>query len=369
MNNSLNILCISRAYGEHAGGMERLSFELISALKKIETNEVVTLVYATKPGRALWLSRLFSVLFSISILPRAIMLSRNADIIHLGDPVLSYIGWSIGLIRRIPVTVTVHGLDVAYRNPLYQAYLRVFFRSFQGYIAISEHAQQLLGKIGISNHVRVIPPGVLDNLYDASKKKEDMEALIRKNCSGKYVFATIGRLVPRKGQAWFIEHIIPKLPETVVYLVAGDGPDKDRITRIIESLNLGDRVIMLGRISQDAQKILLNTVDAFIQPNIPIVGDSEGFGIAPLEAALCARPVFASLLEGIPSAIRQRKNGILLPAGETTAWINALTMFLHNPKSFEPSGLDARTYTLRTFHWDTVVLQYQEEFTRLASRS
>ncbi len=367
MTSPKRILCISRAYGENAGGMERLSFELISELEHLPSFEVTKLVYETKPGRSLFSARLQSILFAVSVLPKALATSNDVDIVHLGDPVLSLIGWCIHRIRKIPVVVTVHGLDVAYANPLYQFYLTLFFQTFSTYIAISDYAKTLLEKRTLSGDVLVIPPGIRDQLYDDQKTREDLSRMIGRDISGRIVLATTGRLVKRKGHAWFIQHVIPKLPANILYVVAGSGPEAENLSSLVQSLKLENQVLMLGRISNDDQKILLNTIDAFIQPNIIIENDAEGFGLAPLEAALCARVVFASQIDGIPSAIHDGKNGTLVPANDAAAWIDALTACMRASEASR-NRPEARAYTLATFNWKVIASRYAETFGGVISK-
>ncbi|HLC49610.1 MAG TPA: glycosyltransferase family 4 protein [Candidatus Andersenbacteria bacterium] len=350
-----NILFISRAYGESAGGMERLSFELISEFEKKNNFAVTKIVNKTKRHASLLSTRLSSIIFAITVLPQAIKASKNADIVHIGDPVLSVVGWSIARFRKIPVAVTVHGLDVAYANVFYRLYLKLFFHSFTAYIPISEYAKQLLEKHRVRGTITVISPGIRDDFYDASQTKQDLSKLLNRDISQKTVLVTTGRLVARKGHAWFISTVFSKLPQNFIYVIAGDGAARESIAGVIASLGLQKRVFMLGRISHEDQKTLLNTCDAFIQPNIAVAGDAEGFGIAPLEAALCGKTVFAANIDGIPSAIHDGKNGTLLKSGNADAWINALAQFT-------PKETQARQYTLATFGWDTIIKKYEQVF-------
>lgn len=351
------ILFISRAYGEHAGGMERLSFELISEFEKTGEFSVKKLVNETKPNQSLFISRVRSALFVITVVSKALIASRHADIVHIGDPVLSLVGWFIARVRKIPVAVTVHGVDVAYENPVYKLYLRFFFRTFAAYIPISNFAKKQLDKHSVHGSISIIPPGIHDNFYDASITKRDLSNMVQRDVSQNTVVSTTGRLVPRKGHEWFVRNVFPKLPYNFVYVIAGSGPEKENISLAIKSAGLEDRVFMLGRVSRDDQRILLNAVDAFIQPNVTVAGDVEGFGIAPLEAALCNRPVFAANIDGIPSAIHDGKNGTLLESGNVSAWIHALSQPMLN--------LNAREYTRKTFGWDTVLKQYEQLFSLL----
>ncbi len=355
-----NILFISRAYGEHAGGMERLSLELIQTftVKEPRTRKIV---HEIQSGQSLFATRLSSALFALMVLPKAMLAAKEADVVHIGDPVLSFVGWCITTFAKKPVVVTVHGLDISYANPLYQLYLRLFFRSFSRYVAISEHAKSLMAMHNVSALVTVIPPGIYDRLYDASYTRKDLERLLKRDVGHATVLATTGRLIARKGHAWFIEHVFAKLPKNCVYCIAGSGPEHDRLAKLIRTPDLSDRVLLLGRISHSDQKIVLNTIDAFVQPNIHVVGDVEGFGLAPLEAALCGRSVFASRVDGIPSAIHHEKNGTLLPSEDASKWILALTAYMQHT---EDRGEQARAYTRATFSWDVLAKKYEEVFTR-----
>jgi glycosyltransferase involved in cell wall biosynthesis len=337
--------------------MERLSYGLLASFP-----DALKIVHETKPHQSLRKTRISSLLFALTVLPKAITASRHADIVHIGDPVLSFVGWCIQKIRHIPVVVTVHGLDITYTNPVYQLYLRLFFRSFDTYITISDYVQTLLTTHRVSGTITVIPPGVPDELFEPTKTRNELGKLLYRNIGSKVVFATTGRLVARKGHAWFIKEVLTHLPRTALYAIAGNGPEQDRIAALVRSLKLEDRVVLLGRISHEENKILLNTVDAFIQPNIKILGDTEGFGIAPVEAALCARPVFASNVDGIPTAIAHMNNGVLLPSKEATAWVRTLQTFMDHPLSHKPSGMSARAYTLEKFSWSTIAQEYIDVF-------
>ncbi|MEO6077977.1 MAG: glycosyltransferase family 4 protein [Candidatus Andersenbacteria bacterium] len=355
-----NILFISRAYGRHAGGMERLSYELISAFPMASK-----LVNETKPRTSLFAARAHSAIFAITIIPRAIIASKKVDIIHIGDPVLLLVAGFVKLCTRKKIICTVHGLDILYSNPLYQAYLKLFLPVCDRYIAISDFAKRKLENHGISaEKISVIPPGIVDHIYDANISREELANLLKQDISNKVIFATTGRLITRKGHAWFIEYVLPHLPENSLYIIAGNGPEFSAIANSIKNLNLENRALMLGRISDTDQKILLNTCDAFIQPNIAIWNDIEGFGIAPLEAALCARNVFAANIDGIPSAIHDDKNGALVESENAQAWISALTEYSKHASQNNQS----REYTKQNFSWDVIKQKYEEVFTRVAQQ-
>ncbi|MEX2054834.1 MAG: glycosyltransferase family 4 protein [Candidatus Andersenbacteria bacterium] len=352
----LRVVCLTRAYGQHAGGMERLSFELIESLKTDASLNVEVIAYQGK--------RALSPLFIFSCLPRLWRYARQADIVHLGDPLLSFSGWVVRKLTGVPVVVTVHGLDVTYNNPLYQLYLRLFFRNFAGYVPISRYVQTLLRPLGLAQKSRVIAPGVHDRFWRPVPRAA-LDTLLPATLRGKRILFTSGRLVRRKGHQWFIEEVLPHLPNSAVYVIAGDGPERKHIIEAAAQRGVAARVCLLGRVPDEELRILLNTVDAFVQPNITVTNDVEGFGLVLLEAALCERPVFVAAHEGMTDAIIQGKNGVLLPVGNAKAWQQALRIFLQEPKRHTPSGSQTRAYTKTHFTWDERRTSYRDYFKQL----
>lgn len=347
----MNILLLTRAYSEAGGGMERLSWELTHELQKQPDLQVQVIV----PTGVL--SHRQSALFALAIIPRALVSAHNADVVHIGDPVLSLAGWLIAKLLRKPVAVTVHGLDVSYANPLYKLYSQLFFRHFAAYIAISNYAKQQLEKWHVSGQVIVISPGIHDRLYQTPG--------VQHQVLNRLTLFTVGRLVKRKGHAWFVEHVLPHLPN-VEYIIAGMGPEDMNIIQAAENAKVAERVKLLGRVDDEKLRELYNTTDAFIQPSIKVEGDAEGFGLVMLEAALCEQPVFAANVDGIPDAIHQDKNGYLLPSGDAGAWIRALQDFLAHREKYQQQAKLARQYSIDNFGWEKVGKRYAVTLTGLA---
>lgn len=351
----MRILFISRAYSPNAGGMERLSWELHHALSRLPATVIDLIAHRG--------SRTMAPFFILTCLPRALRLGRSADIIYLGDPLLSFVGWLLQIIYRKPVAVTVHGLDITYHNALYQAYLKLFFRSFQLYLPISRHVNKLLDHMRLGGRRTVLTPGIHDRLYTPLLLKPDPAKGRGILQTDDIVLLTVGRLVARKGQTWFITHVMPHLPLRVHYVIAGDGPAGNSIRRATAARDLDARVHLLGRVSDKQLAVLYCTADAFIQPNIKVSHEVEGFGLVLLEAALCNRPVFAANLEGIPDAVHEGKNGLLLPPQDAKAWIIALEQFISGQLPLPPNP---RQYTLATFGWQKIAHRYRALLSRLA---
>lgn len=342
-------LYITRAHGSGSGGMERFSYELVQAL---DDNPDLRLRTLTHKG-----SRLTAPIFVFSILLRALNLSRQADIIYLADPLLSLVGFVIKKVRRKPVAVNVHGLDITYRNIFYRLYLYLFFRHFDLYLPISRHVQGLLEKKRVSGKIQMINPALSDRYFDRSLPDTDLDNIIGLNTKDSIILLTVGRLVKRKGHAWFITEVLPHLPNNCHYVIAGSGPESLLIRNAAFAAGVSNRVIHLGRVDEGALKILYNTAHAFVQPNIKTPNDIEGFGLVVLEAALCGCPVFASDLEGLHDSIANGKNGVLIPTENPIAWIMHLRKFCETRQA-DPTGAAARQYTIEHFNWSDTSAKY-----------
>jgi len=345
----MKVLFISRAYGLNSGGMERLSHNLINHISQHPVVKATKITHTR--------SRRTSPLFVFTVIPCALWQSRQVDIVHLGDPMLSLAGWLIKHLIGKKVIVSVHGLDVLYKNRLYQLYLWLFFRSFDLYLPISQAVAKTITHHKITAPIKVINPGIPHDHFNPKVSQHDLKKIISPADSlpANHIYLlTSGRLVKRKGHVWFVSNVLCHLPEHVHYIIAGTGPELTNIKKAINSYNLNHRVHLLGHVTSDQLRVLYNSVHAFVQPNLSVKHDMEGFGLVLLEAAMCQLTVFASNLEGITDAIIDGQNGHLIEPGNKQLWLNTLLSFIDSPKL----NHNSRQFTLQRFSWASYVDQF-----------
>jgi glycosyltransferase involved in cell wall biosynthesis len=300
----VNLLFITRKYPPSVGGMEKVSYDLSNELsKKIPT----TIISWGGPQK--WLFYFLPKAFfqSLFFIP-----SKKITNIHLADGLLAPLGLALKIITRRKVTVTVHGLDITYKNKLYQAIIPYCLSKLDKIVCISSATKNECIKRGVpANKCTVIPWGVYPNEFKIKATRKALEKIAGMELKNKKVLITVGRLVKRKGVSWFIENVMPKLDSNYIFLVAGSGPERTDIQNVIKAQNLKDRVKLLGKVSDLDKKILYNTADVFVMPNIKVDGDMEGFGIVAIEASSVGLPVIASRSEGIEDAVIINKTGLL----------------------------------------------------------
>jgi glycosyltransferase involved in cell wall biosynthesis len=127
--------------------------------------------------------------------------------------------------------------------------------------------------------------------------------------------------------------------------IAGAGDFRGDLERLVASLDLGDRVTFLGRITEEEKLHLLRRAWALL-----FTSPKEGWGITNLEAAACGTPVLASDSPGIRESVRHGETGFLVPHGDTNALGEAMRRVAAAPDLVEQLGRQARAFA-ETFTW------------------
>jgi phosphatidyl-myo-inositol dimannoside synthase len=155
--------------------------------------------------------------------------------------------------------------------------------------------------------------------------------------------------------------------QNILYLVSGDGADKENILTAIHESGMKHRVRLLGFMDAHARELLLNTCDIFVQPNIRVPGDMEGFGISVIEAVSCELPVVASRLEGLQDAIADRESGYLVEPENPQAFKDIIQTLLSDDAKRQSFGQHARRYIVTHFDWSVISQKYLETLKKTLS--
>ncbi|MBI5127386.1 glycosyltransferase family 4 protein [Candidatus Roizmanbacteria bacterium] len=307
------LLYITRKFPPMVGGMEKVSFALSREFsKKVDT----TLISWGRSQKFLPYFYFVALLKSLYLVP-----AKKIRYVHIGDPILSPLGLLLKILFRVKISITVHGLDIIFDFPGYQILIPRIVGLFDKIFCISQATKEECIKRGIDDKkCYVIPCGVYPEQFEINSSRHDLEKITGVKLSGKKVIITVGRLVRRKGVYWFIKNVFSRLDKNVIYLVIGEGPERTRIEEFIKSEKLNRRIFLLGKISDNRLKIIYNTADLFIMPNIKVRDSFEGFGIVAIEASSVGLPVVASNIEGIRDAVIDGKTGFLVEPLSSLKW-------------------------------------------------
>jgi glycosyltransferase involved in cell wall biosynthesis len=340
---------ITRNYPPQVGGLESYSYNLIH---EFEAHEVTYKIVHTKSKNHL-------VWFIPYCLLKALFLSWKHAItsIHLCDALLAPVGVLLKSLTPAKVSITVHGLDITYGNRCYQTLIPWCVARLDQVVCVSRSTRKECTRRGIPNRLcRVIPNGVRpDEFYLVHSRdalRRELGKILDVSLQDKTVLATVGRLVERKGIAWFAENVMPHLDTSYYYIIAGDGPEYKYIQAVLDRNNLQGCVFLLGRVSDETKKVIYNASDIFIMPNITVPGDIEGFGIVAIEAASCGLPVVASRIQGIQDAVLDGMTGYLVEERDVEGFL----------KKIETMDLDkesVRSVVTARFDWKYIFRHYR----------
>lgn len=355
------VLYITRKHPPSIGGMQRLSFELRQSLSEILPVHVIAWGYSQ-----IWLPFFIGYAFIRAVVYLA--LRPQIRVIMIGDPVLAPLALILKMIFRRQVIVVVHGLDITYPARFYQLFIIGCLKRLDSFVCISHKTKNEAIKRGLPKEsCYVIPVGIDQTRFQAN------ESLVPSNYMGqilnklkeeqKLILLTVGRLVKRKGVAWFIEHVLSILMtefDHLQYLIVGNGPLKGEIESLIQRLGLTDRIQLCGMINEQDLQAIYQASDIFVMPNIPTDGDLEGFGIVALEAAVNKVCVVASKLEGIEDAITDQKNGWLVPSGDVDAYLIITRTLISDDNARINFSDQAQAFTLANYDWHKIAHNYAE---------
>ena len=107
---------------------------------------------------------------------------------------------------------------------------------------------------------------------------------------GKKIVFSLGRLVAYKGYRFLVE-AAKYLKDDFVVLIGGSGALKEELQKEIVSLNLQEKVKLLGRVSDEELPAYYGACDVFCMSSVQ---KTEAFGIVQIEAMSCGKPVVAT---------------------------------------------------------------------------
>ena len=346
------ILFISRNYPPKLGGLETYSYNLIQEFEKDYNVHKIVLKRSN-------LNLAWFLPFSFF---KALLLSwrHSFTTIHLCDGSLAPLGLLLKWLSGKNVSVTIHGLDITYNNRFYQWLVPYCLVRLDKIVCVSRSTREECGLRGIPEwKCLVIPNGIRpDELYlqqAQSELRAEFKRLLDICLENKKILATVGRLVKRKGVAWFVERVMPKLDVSYLYIIAGYGPEFETIRRKVKEHGLQQQVILLGRISENVRRLLYNVSDVFIMPNITVEHDVEGFGIAAIEAGSCGLPVVASKIQGLKDAVIDKQTGYLVEERNSDEFSEAI-------RNLDLKKEVVRSLVNANFDWEAICLRYQKFF-------
>jgi glycosyltransferase involved in cell wall biosynthesis len=163
----------------------------------------------------------------------------------------------------------------------------------------------------------------------------------------EFVIGCMSRLVPGKG----VEDVLVAGQDLVQrgarLRIAGDGPERPRLARLAEELEIREGVEFVGWIQYESDVAAFwRACDvAVAAPNDWV----ESFGLAAVEAMACGVPVVATRGGALPEAVVHERTGFLVEPRDTHALAAALLAYLDDASLMTAHGAAAREWCEQRF--------------------
>lgn len=268
-------------------------------------------------------------------------------------------------LRRIPFFANPHGLE-EYRTPDWRKWLAYIpFRwmystghQMADYVIATDActAPDLPLYLGVKTRNTVVIPSAIDTAENLAPRDPVRCQHLRHEVGqdASLLMLSVSRLERNKGYHIYADvlaqaHRAGWLPADWRWVLVGDGKERQALAQQVAQLGIAAHVTFAGRMSDADLQNMYAACDFFVHPTL-----YEGSSLVTLEAMIHQRPVLASAAGGIPDKVFSGVNGILVPPGDTQAWLSGLQQMLAAHAQWAAWGA-AGAHIVRTqFDWPVV---------------
>jgi glycosyltransferase involved in cell wall biosynthesis len=229
---------------------------------------------------------------------------------------------TVVVFQLVPADIEALRREIEPRHRLFR-----LARRRQTWIAVSEHARATVARLFDAQvgSIGRIYNGVDVARYAGEAPADEVERIRTSLGIGReeLMIVTVGRLTRQKGLGDLLAAFAKAsshLPSARL-LIAGEGPERARLEDLIASLELGDRVRLLGNVERPDD--LYRGADLFV-----LASRYEGFPFAMLEAMAAGLPVVATRFGGADEMVEHGRDGLLVSGGDIDGLAHAIGLAL-----------------------------------------
>jgi len=274
------------------------------------------------------------------------------DVVHVHEPNAPVVSWYAAEAARAPAVATFHTYSTSWLTNTFAANVagvRRLYSKLSARIAVSEAAEWTARRF-YGGRYRIVPNGVDPTAArpDRSRPHERLEILF------------VGRAEGRKGLPVLLRAFEALRGAGVdARLTVAGATDLEVAPLLLDS----EGVVVAGRVSEEEKWRLLGQADLLCAPSL----GGESFGMVLTEAFASGTPVVASDIAGYRDVVRNRQDGLLVPAGDAVQLGESLRALALDPERRTRMARSALERAER-FAWPNVTREVARS-TRRRSRS
>jgi glycosyltransferase involved in cell wall biosynthesis len=294
--------------------------------------------------------------------------SFKPDIVHVHHYNEAILGFLAKLRGEVDILVIghhysklIHLLPFPKRS-IYLAVENLCNRIADAIVVPSEEVVDVLRLQGVRSSKITCIPYAIDPNESKTATTEGARAIREEfGLQGKRVAVAVGRLDKMKGLEYLIRsvsQIQEEFPDFKVFII-GEGPDRNRLEKLVSDLNLDDSIVFTG-LSTNVMNWYL-AADLVIHPSI-----TESFCQVIVEALSVNRPVIMTPVGAAPEIIiPDERGGEFIEIGSPTSIASAVKKLLKDPALAKRLAEAGNAYVKSTFTQERVGSMYAELYGRL----
>jgi glycosyltransferase involved in cell wall biosynthesis len=234
------------------------------------------------------------------------------------------------------------------------------------FIAVTAKARDALVAEGVATErIVVVPAGVDTERF--APHTPDPNLLARLDVPlGAFVVLFVGRMIREKGVVDLTQAVsrLPAVDGRPVHLVlAGAGPERDRVISAANALGCADRVHVQPGVRYGEVASLYACADVVVAPSLPTPYWEEQFGMVLVEAMACGRPLITTNSGSIPDVVGDA--AVLVRPYDVNDLSNALTELASGPEERARLATAGRERVLANFDSAVVGAKLAEAYHRV----
>lgn len=294
--------------------------------------------------------------------PMAARNLRGYDVYHGHIYVSGFLAWYMARRNRAIAVNTIHGSYYPVWSMIEPPHKALFYRTAERLLA------PLLGRLAdLQIHTssyfarQVLLWGVPEEKIGYIPNGVDTEVFrVRKpNARSSKIIFTARRLVKKNGLEYLLKSLTYLDGLDFHLLVAGDGPERNRLEALTRTLGLEEKVTFLGLLEHSEIPEYLAKAEIAVIPSL-----IEATSLFMLEALAMGKPVVAAKSEGLIEVINSQ-NGVLVEPMDDKALASAILHLMTNPEKWNSMRASAAS-TAKNFSWGSIAEQTEKEYRRLA---
>lgn len=276
----------------------------------------------------------FRLIFRIAKLCRKLQI----DIIQAHDYKTNVLAWCVRKLYRVHLVTMLHGwTDLSGRMPLYKRIDQYFLPRFESLICVSPDLVEECKRLRIPEKRLHLVHNAIDTTHFRRHHNIDVAKEALQARPHRFLIGSVGRLSKEKGFDRLIQAVLQLQQQgcPLDLWIAGDGPERQELTRLIEHQAKDDSIRLLGQLKD--LRTFYEAMDLFV-----LNSSREGLPNVLLEAMALETPSLATRVGGIADLIEPGKTGHLIEPGHHEQLVHMLRHALDNPRSGAEMAVNAR---------------------------